>query len=150
MPTSHILGFPRIGARRELKAALEAFWRGECDEAALRATGAQLRLRHWQVQRDAGLDLVAAGDFAWYDSMLDTTVRVGALPRRFGIAAPTLAETFELARGNAAQPAMEMTSGSTRTTTTSFRSSSPAWPSALTEAPSCSRRCGRRRRSAAP
>ena len=109
MPTSHIIGFPRIGARRELKVALEAFWRGECDEAALRATGAQLRLRHWQVQRDAGLDLVAAGDFAWYDSMLDTTVRVGALPRRFGIAAPTLAETFELARGNAAQPAMEMT-----------------------------------------
>ena len=109
MPTSHILGFPRIGAGRELKAALEAFWRGECDEAALRATGAQLRRRHWEVQRDAGLDLVAAGDFAWYDAMLDTTVRVGALPHRFGIAAPTLAETFELARGNASQPAMEMT-----------------------------------------
>jgi 5-methyltetrahydropteroyltriglutamate--homocysteine methyltransferase len=111
MTRAHVLGFPRIGAQRELKAALESFWRGESDEAALCATGAELRRRHWQLQQDAGLDLLAAGDFAYYDTMLDMTVRLGAVPRRFGFdtQAPALSQAFELARGNAAQPAMEMT-----------------------------------------
>ncbi len=53
---THTLGFPRIGARRELKTALEAFWRGELSEAALEETGRQLRARHWALQAAAGLD----------------------------------------------------------------------------------------------
>ena len=111
MARTYVLGFPRIGARRELKFAQEAFWRGETSEAALRDVGATLRRRHWQLQADAGLATVAAGDFAWYDQMLGLTTLLGALPRRFGFdpAALTLAQYYELARGNAAQPAMEMT-----------------------------------------
>ena len=111
MARTHTLGFPRIGARRELKFAQEAFWRGETPEAALREAGAALRRRHWHLQADAGLATVAAGDFAWYDQMLGLTTLLGALPKRFGFdaASLTLAQYYELARGNAAQPAMEMT-----------------------------------------
>ncbi|MED5622042.1 5-methyltetrahydropteroyltriglutamate--homocysteine S-methyltransferase [Ideonella sp. BN130291] len=111
MARSHILGFPRIGAQRELKSALEAFWRGDTSEAELQATGAQLRERHWALQREAGLSQVTAGDFCFYDHVLAHTLLLGALPARFGFDARhlTLAQGFELARGNAAQPAMEMT-----------------------------------------
>ncbi len=108
---AHILGFPRIGAQRELKFALEGFWRGERSEAELRRTGAELRQRHWALQKEAGLDAVTVGDFAWYDTTLTLAATLGALPARFGFDARTLslAQHFELARGNAAQPAMEMT-----------------------------------------
>ncbi|KPC54302.1 5-methyltetrahydropteroyltriglutamate--homocysteine S-methyltransferase [Amantichitinum ursilacus] len=111
MTQAHVLGFPHIGAQRELKQALEQFWRGDIDENALAQTGAQLRRTHWQWQRQAGLDSVAVGDFAWYDQMLNTAVLLGALPRRFGFDAATLTvrQYFELARGNAAQAALEMT-----------------------------------------
>ena len=111
MARTHLLGFPRIGAHRELKFAQESFWRGESDEASLREVGRQLRQRHWQEQKDAGLSFVAAGDFAWYDQMLNTSALLGALPQRFGFDARqlTLSQYFELARGNKAQPAMEMT-----------------------------------------
>ena len=111
MARTHILGFPRIGAQRELKFAQEAFWRGEQSESTLRATAATLRQRHWQIQHDAGLDVVTVGDFAWYDQMLNWCATLGALPSRFALDARSLslAQYFELARGNAAQPAMEMT-----------------------------------------
>ena len=111
MTCTHILGFPRIGAQRELKFAQEAFWRGEADEAYLREVAATLRARHWQLQSTAGLDFVAVGDFAYYDQMLGMSALLGALPQRFGFnpATLTLAQYYELARGNAAQPAMEMT-----------------------------------------
>jgi len=111
MAHPHLLGFPRIGAQRELKLALESFWRGERDAAQLQATARALRERHWALQRDAGMAFVAAGDFSLYDHMLDTSVLLGALPARFGFDARrlSLAQYFELARGNAAQPAMEMT-----------------------------------------
>ncbi|MBI5924289.1 MAG: 5-methyltetrahydropteroyltriglutamate--homocysteine S-methyltransferase [Aquabacterium sp.] len=111
MARTHILGFPRIGAQRELKFAQEAFWRGDIDEAALRDVGKRLRQRHWQAQQAAGLDFVTVGDFAWYDQTLTLSAALGALPARFGFDARTLSlrQYFELARGNAAQPAMEMT-----------------------------------------
>ena len=111
MSTAHILGFPRIGAKRELKYALEAFWRGELSQAQLLAVGRELRSQHWQWQRDAGLDLVTVGDFTWYDSVLDMAAHLGCVPERFGFdpAALTLPQYFALARGNADQPAMEMT-----------------------------------------
>jgi 5-methyltetrahydropteroyltriglutamate--homocysteine methyltransferase len=110
MVTTHNLGFPRIGAQRELKKALESYWNGQSDEASLLAIGEELRSRHWAVQRDAGIKLIPAGDFAWYDQMLNTTVLLGAIPERFGFKGPTtLAQYFQLARGNAQQPAMEMT-----------------------------------------
>ena len=112
MTTTHILGFPRIGAHRELKHALEAFWRGEDPDATrLQDTGRSLRARHWQAQREAGLAFVTVGDFAWYDHILTLCATLGALPRRFGFDARalTLAQYFALARGNADHPAMDMT-----------------------------------------
>jgi 5-methyltetrahydropteroyltriglutamate--homocysteine methyltransferase len=111
MAHTHLLGFPRIGAQRELKFALESFWRGESEAPTLQAMARALRQRHWALQRDAGLTHVTAGDFSLYDGMLDLSVLLGALPARFGFDAKALTPTqyFELARGNAAQPAMEMT-----------------------------------------
>ena len=111
MTTAHILGFPRIGAQRETKFALEAFWRNEINESELLATGSRIRRQNWQWQQEAGLDYVTAGDFGWYDPMLGTIALLGCLPRRFGFdpAQLTLPQYFELARGNATQPALEMT-----------------------------------------
>lgn len=114
MARTHILGYPRIGAQRELKWALEAYWkseRTEADEQALRQVGARLRQQHWQRQRDAGLDWVTVGDFAWYDTTLNLSAALGALPERFALEPATLSlsQYFDLARGRADQPAMEMT-----------------------------------------
>ena len=83
MARTHISGFPRIGEQRELKFALESFWRGEADDGYVTHTGRQLRQTHWALQRAAGLDMVAAGDFAFYDQMLNQAVLFGALPKRF-------------------------------------------------------------------
>ena len=81
MSKVHNLGFPRIGAKRELKFALESYWKGESSRDELTALGAQLRQRHWDNQ--AGLDLVPVGDFSFYDQVLDTSFLLGNLPERF-------------------------------------------------------------------
>ncbi|MGA7815768.1 MAG: 5-methyltetrahydropteroyltriglutamate--homocysteine S-methyltransferase, partial [Caballeronia sp.] len=111
MARTHIHGFPRIGAHRELKFAQESFWRGESDDAYLRSIAKELRADHWALQRAAKLDFVTVGDFAYYDQMLNLTALLGALPERFEFEPVTLslAQYYELARGNKAQPAMEMT-----------------------------------------
>src|SRR5207244_2839472 len=95
----------------ELKVALEGFWRGDISQSELLAVGRRLREANWRLQREAGLDFVTVGDFAWYDSVLQTTVHLGALPTRFGFApeALTLAQYFVLARGNAEHCALELT-----------------------------------------
>lgn len=80
----HTLGYPRIGAQRELKKAVEAYWKGELSRGELEQEGARLRKAHWQDQRDAGLDVVTVGDFAFYDQVLNASVLVGAVPPRFG------------------------------------------------------------------
>jgi 5-methyltetrahydropteroyltriglutamate--homocysteine methyltransferase len=107
MIRTHILGFPRMGAHRELKFALERHWRGEIDAAALEAVGAQLRERHWALQRDAGLDVVTVGDFAFYDHVANHIQLFGCEPARFGFggAEGDLARYFTLARGIAAEHA---------------------------------------------
>ena len=109
MALIHNLGFPRIGPHRELKRALEAFWKGEIDEATLRATGAELRQRNWRAQREAGIDLVPVGDFAWYDHVLTTSVMLGNVPKRFGAGRADLQTYFAMARGAEGVPALEMT-----------------------------------------
>ena len=102
MTTVHNLGFPRIGAKRELKLALESYWRGECSRDALKALGAQLRQRHWDHQ--AGLDLVPVGDFAFYDQVLDMSFTLGNLPQRVsGFQGDQLDNYFRVARGRSAQ-----------------------------------------------
>jgi len=111
MMKTHTLGFPRIGAHRELKFALERHWRGESQPEVLPQVAQDLRTRHWLAQRHAGLDFATAGDFSLYDVMLDHSLMFGAVPARFGFVPGrlSLSQYFELARGNAAQGAMEMT-----------------------------------------
>lgn len=95
------LGFPRIGARRELKRALESYWHGESDAAQLQATAAELRVRHWKLQREAGVDLPPSNDFSLYDHVLDTAFLFDAIPERYrtlAVCAP-LAAYFAMARG---------------------------------------------------
>jgi 5-methyltetrahydropteroyltriglutamate--homocysteine methyltransferase len=101
MAVAHNLGFPRIGADRELKKALEAYWKGELDEQGLRLVGRQLRAQHWQAQADAGIQLLPVGDFAWYDQVLTHSLMFGVVPQRFRPAdgQPTLDTLFAMARG---------------------------------------------------
>jgi len=101
MAVAHNLGFPRIGADRELKKALEAYWKGELDEQGLRLVGRQLRAKHWQAQADAGIQLLPVGDFAWYDQVLTHSLMFGVVPQRFRPAdgQPTLDTLFAMARG---------------------------------------------------
>jgi len=104
MVTTHNLGFPRIGAQRELKFALEKYWKNESSRDELTAVGAQLRERHWQDQ--ARLDLVPVGDFAFYDQVLDMSFTLGNLPERVrGFHGDTLDNYFRVARGRSAQSA---------------------------------------------
>jgi 5-methyltetrahydropteroyltriglutamate--homocysteine methyltransferase len=99
MVSTHNLGFPRIGQQRELKFALEHYWRGEIDADALQQTGQTLRLRHWALQ--AGLDLVPVGDFSFYDHVLDTSQMLGNLPVRVDKNADALTQYFQSSRGQA-------------------------------------------------
>ncbi|WP_339842625.1 5-methyltetrahydropteroyltriglutamate--homocysteine S-methyltransferase [uncultured Halopseudomonas sp.] len=100
MALAHNLGFPRIGRDRELKKALEAFWSGQIQQEELLQTGRELRARHWQLQSEAGLALLPAGDFAWYDQVLTHSLMVGAVPERFATDAPPDLDTlFRMARG---------------------------------------------------
>ncbi|WP_251977295.1 5-methyltetrahydropteroyltriglutamate--homocysteine S-methyltransferase [Salinicola avicenniae] len=99
----HTLGYPRIGAQRELKRAVESYWKGESDAAALEREGARLRHAHWQAQRDAGLDMVTVGDFAFYDQVLNVSTLLGAIPPRFGRVEGEVDfdTSFRMARGRA-------------------------------------------------
>lgn len=111
MVMTHILGYPRVGERRELKFALEAYWLGTADAAHLERVGAAIRADNWAKQARAGLGVITAGDFAYYDQMLNQLVLLGCLPARFDFdpRGVTLREYFALARGSAGEPAMEMT-----------------------------------------
>ncbi len=103
MSIAHSLGFPRVGAKRELKRALEAYWKGEQTQAALETVGRELRARHWKLQQDAGLDLIPVGDFSWYDHVLDMSVLLGVVPQRFGAVTGNVdfMTYFRMARGRA-------------------------------------------------
>jgi len=83
MSIAHNLGFPRIGANRELKNSLEAFWQGKISSQALEDASRKLRQRHWQLQADAGIDLIPVGDFSSYDQVLDMSCLLGVIPPRF-------------------------------------------------------------------
>ncbi|RQO79540.1 5-methyltetrahydropteroyltriglutamate--homocysteine S-methyltransferase [Acidovorax sp. FJL06] len=104
---THTLGFPRMGAQRELKFALESFWRGDSSAADLQDTAAQLRQVHWQAQADAGLGFVTVGDFALYDHVANHIQLLGCEPARFAFdgTTPELARYFAMARGVSARAA---------------------------------------------
>lgn len=101
MALAHNLGFPRIGGDHELKEAQEAFCKGDLDEAGLRAAGRKSRAAQWQVQKDAGIELLPVGDFAWHDPVLTHSLTFGVIPERFRRHAekPTLQTLFAMARG---------------------------------------------------
>jgi len=104
MVQSHNLGFPRIGAERELKFAQEAYWKGQTSLSDLKAVGAELRKQNWQTQ--AALDLAPVGDFAFYDQMLDMSFTLGNLPERVrGFEGDALDNYFRVARGRSAAAA---------------------------------------------
>ena len=101
MPLAHNLGFPHLGAARELKRATEGYWSGKVSLPDLLKTGAELRARHWRLQQDAGIDLIPSNDFSYYDRMLDTCALVGAVPKRYGWAGGPvdIDAYFAMARG---------------------------------------------------
>ena len=83
MVKTHNLGYPRIGDRRELKRATEAYWKGQLSKAELLAIGKGLRETNWKKQKAAGIDLIPVNDFSFYDQMLDMSCLLGNVPPRF-------------------------------------------------------------------
>src|SRR2546425_11598476 len=77
------LGFPRLGAQRELKWAIERYWSGKTSQAEVEKTARELRQRHWRLQSDLGLDHIPSNDFSLYDHVLDMSVMLGAVSSRF-------------------------------------------------------------------
>lgn len=110
------LGYPRIGSKRELKKASEAYWAGKITAEELQKTGKEIRSKNWEIQKDAGIDLIPCNDFSFYDQMLDTTVLLGAVPERYSVLAKSKSDLelyFAMARGFQKEgfdlTAMEMT-----------------------------------------
>jgi 5-methyltetrahydropteroyltriglutamate--homocysteine methyltransferase len=105
------LGFPRIGVKRELKKATEGYWKGNISGEELLAAGKDLRMRHWEMQRDAGLDQIPSNDFSFYDQMLDMACLLGCVPSRYNWQGGDvdIDTYFAMARGDDNVPAMEMT-----------------------------------------
>ena len=117
MGISSNLGFPRMGVHRELKKGLEAHWAGKLHETGLLEVGKVLKLNHWMLQKQLGVEHIPSNDFSFYDHVLDTAAMVGAVPERYVWHGPQvdLATYFAMARGGARKPgqadvaAMEMT-----------------------------------------
>ncbi|KAL5187223.1 5-methyltetrahydropteroyltriglutamate--homocysteine methyltransferase [Glycine soja] len=108
---SHIVGYPRMGPKRELKFALESFWEGKSSADDLQKVAADLRASIWKQMTDAGIKYIPSNTFSYYDQMLDTTAMLGAVPPRYGLNNGEIEfdTYFSMARGNASVPAMEMT-----------------------------------------
>ncbi|MDX9796090.1 MAG: 5-methyltetrahydropteroyltriglutamate--homocysteine S-methyltransferase [Arcobacteraceae bacterium] len=108
MQKNYVIGFPRMGEKRELKKVLESYWAKQCDFHEVKFIAHQLKKRHWTYQKEANIDFIASNDFSYYDNMLDTTILLGAIPKRF----QHLKDEelyFTMARGNETCVAMEMT-----------------------------------------
>ncbi|WP_329131818.1 5-methyltetrahydropteroyltriglutamate--homocysteine S-methyltransferase [Streptomyces sp. NBC_01476] len=110
-PRATVYGYPRQGGDRELKKAIEGYWKGRVTAGALRQTAAGLRRANWLQLADAGLGEVPTGDFSAYDHMLDTTVMVGAIPdrHRAEVRNDALDGYFAMARGTQDAAPLEMT-----------------------------------------
>ncbi|MEU7159328.1 5-methyltetrahydropteroyltriglutamate--homocysteine S-methyltransferase [Streptomyces chrestomyceticus] len=106
-----VYGYPRQGQHRELKRAVEGYWKGRVTADALRETARDLRRSNWQQLADAGIHEVPTGDFSYYDHVLDTSVMVGAVPERHRAAVEddALGGYFAMARGTQDVAPLEMT-----------------------------------------
>ncbi|KAI2631662.1 cobalamin-independent methionine synthase [Xylaria nigripes] len=101
MVQSAILGFPRMGVNRDLKKATEAYWAGNLSQADLLAEAKRLRLAHWKIQKDAGVDIIPSNDFALYDQVLTHIQDFGAVPKRYSNAGLNrVDEYFAMGRGH--------------------------------------------------
>ncbi|WZZ90559.1 5-methyltetrahydropteroyltriglutamate--homocysteine methyltransferase 3, chloroplastic isoform X1 [Brassica napus] len=109
--SSHIVGYPRIGPKRELKFALESFWDGKTGAEDLQNVAADLRRSIWKHMAGVGIKYIPSNTFSYYDQMLDTTAMLGAVPSRYGWESGEVGFDvyFSMARGNDSVPAMEMT-----------------------------------------
>ncbi|WP_119328283.1 5-methyltetrahydropteroyltriglutamate--homocysteine S-methyltransferase [Cysteiniphilum halobium] len=100
---THILGFPRIGEKRQLKFALEQYWQEKISQDELVEIANKIKLSNWKLQANAGLDFVTVGDFSFYDHVLDTSIMFGVIPNRFQLTAEAntnpLDKSFCIARG---------------------------------------------------
>ena len=96
------IGYPRIGPKRELKKALEQFWKGEIKEQDLHTVAKNLKKQNWQTQKDNGVDLISSNDFSFYDQVLDAICLLGAIPKRYKWDGNevTLKTYFAMARGS--------------------------------------------------
>ncbi|KAE9619816.1 putative 5-methyltetrahydropteroyltriglutamate--homocysteine S-methyltransferase [Lupinus albus] len=108
---SHIVGYPRMGPKRELKFALESFWDKKSSAEDLQKVASDLRASIWKQMVDAGIKYIPCNTFSYYDQMLDATAMLGAVPPRYGWNGGEIGfdTYFSMARGNASLPAMEMT-----------------------------------------
>lgn len=113
---THTLGYPRIGASRGIKKACEGYWSGKLDEHDLQCAAMQEKQYRWQVQLDAGIDVIACNDFSFYDHVQDMTFMLGAIPDRYEPLRQHLSELdlyFAMCRGyqqsGSDVTAMEMT-----------------------------------------
>jgi 5-methyltetrahydropteroyltriglutamate--homocysteine methyltransferase len=110
MAKTHNLGFPRIGAHRELKFALDGYWSGKISRGELENIGKSVRKINWETQ--SKLDLIPLGDFSFYDHILDLTFMLGNLPERIqNYTGSTLDNTFRLARGRSVDPTESVVAG---------------------------------------
>ena len=101
---THNLGYPRIGSKRELKKACEQFWSGKISKEELQSQAYQLRLEHWKIQQENGIDLIPSNDFSLYDHVLDLSLTLGVIPQRYqalvdGKSSKELEIYFAMARG---------------------------------------------------
>ncbi|CAM0875590.1 unnamed protein product [Alopecurus aequalis] len=108
---SHIVGYPRMGPKRELKFALESFWDGKSSAEDLEKVATDLRSSIWKQMSEAGIKYIPSNTFSYYDQVLDTTAMLGAVPDRYSWTGGEIGHStyFSMARGNATVPAMEMT-----------------------------------------
>ncbi|KAG2536293.1 hypothetical protein PVAP13_9NG179000 [Panicum virgatum] len=108
---SHIVGYPRMGPKRELKFALESFWDGKSSAEDLEKVATDLKSSIWKQMSEAGIKYIPSNTFSYYDQVLDTTAMLGAVPERYSWTGGEigLSTYFSMARGNATVPAMEMT-----------------------------------------
>jgi len=109
MTPTYVTGFPRIGEKRELKFALEAYWAHKLPFSEVENVAKSLRQKHWQYQKNNHITYSACNDFSYYDGMLDTTVILGAIPPRFSDITDATTRYFAMARGDTNHQAMEMT-----------------------------------------
>lgn len=108
MSKNLVIGFPRIGEKRELKFALERYWSGERDFSVVEEVAKELKAKSWQRQKASGISYISSNDFSYYDQMLDTIIMVGAIPRRFQKIEDATKRYFAMARGYEDGVAMSM------------------------------------------